>query len=242
MNITYSDVDSAVEEAIASFKRMTRLSIKSFSLSDLNFLDRGLVHQIQSRLEHVIEVCSDKQALLADVKKHTAYPNVTYKFMSHYVEHGVRPKYAKFNLPSQKTMASEYRVLTPYILTNMQPDTYLIGFSSGDAAIWFAGVSETGSGFDCVGYSGEIKNIAFSVIEDMGYTRVNGSAKDIRFACKNSIESTVDATSVKEVGFYLRKKTVPSADQRVAIEKLTDILESITCVPDYKPREAVRIR
>jgi hypothetical protein len=242
MNITYRDVDNAVEDVIASFKRMTRLSIKSFSLSDLNFLDRGLVHQLQSRLEHIIENCSDEQALLRDVKKHTAYPNVTYKFISHYVEHGARPKYARFNLPTQKTIASEYRVLTPYMLTNMQSDTYLIGFSSGDAAIWFAAVSENESGFDCVGYNGEIKSISFSVIDDMGYARVEGANKDLRDACKKSIGSSVDAKSVKEVGFYLRKKTIPNADQRVAIEKLTYILESITGAPEHKPREAVRIR
>jgi hypothetical protein len=242
MNITYREVDNAIEDVIASFKRMTRLSIKSFSLSDLNFLDRGLVQQIQSRLEHLIENCSDERALLIDVKKHTAYPNVTYTFISHYVEHRARPKYAKFNLPSQKTIASEYRVLTPYMLTNMQSDTYLIGFSSGDASIWFAAVSENESGFDCVGYKGEIKSIAFSVIDDMNYTRVKGRAKEVRAACKNSMGSSVDAKSVKEVGFYLRKKTVPDADQRVAIEKLTDILDSITGTPEYKPREAVRIR
>lgn len=239
----YKEVDSAIEGTVAVFKRLTKLSVKAFSLSELSFLDQSLSREMQSRLAHIVDNAADKKELLADVRAHTAYPNVTYAFMAHYIKTGERPVQARFELPSQQKMASKYRVLMPYLLTSMHADAYLVGFSSDDnAQLWFSAVSESSDSFDCIGYQGETRTISFSAVIDMGYKRIKGKQIALRNQCKSSLPSPLSSSSVKEAGFFISKKTLSEAKKSAAVDKLTKFLNSADLAPSQKPQEGIRIR
>lgn len=58
--LRYREVDSAIEDTVAVFKRLTKFSVKSFSLSELSFLEQSLTREVQSRLAHIVTMVSLK--------------------------------------------------------------------------------------------------------------------------------------------------------------------------------------
>lgn len=224
----YKEVDDAINDSLKKFARVSRLSLKKISLSDLHVLDKEAALEMQDKIVHAIDHCEDKKALIQNIRDRSNYAHIVVPFMDYYVKKQKIPSVKRPDIVSGTKINKDYRFLAPFLLTGMMPDKLkLIGFENSEKAkLWFSCSEEVPGGFIYIGNNGESRKILDSKIEELGYSRIENSGKELRDICQSELKKEFGAKEIKEVGFYLGKVTIPRSEKDSAMRKLSEFIDN----------------
>jgi len=235
----YKEVDDAINDSLSKLARVSRLSMKKLSISDIHVLDRSAAIQMQDKLVHALDHCEDKLLLIQNIRERSEYAHIVVPFMNYYAKKGVIPSVKRPSIISGSKVNKEYSSLSPFLLTGMMPEKLkLIGFeNSENENIWFSCFEELKNGFIAMSNNGEMRKILDKNINDLGYTRIETSGKELRDYCLSTLRENFNNEAIKEVGFYLGKVTVPKGESDFAMRMLSKFIhESINNSRTLSPK------
>ncbi len=222
------ELDAVVDKTISCYRRMTGIPPRQMSMSDLHFMDGAMATELEDRLVHILESAPEKVPFIQSVASGSAHTKMVAPFLAYLVKYNEPPEHIAVSLPSDKEMKTTYKGLSAWLLTNMAADSYsLVGFkTSGNQNVWFSSLSESSTSFVCTDHVGGRKKVPFVALEELGYSRIDGSQKGLKALCKKDL-STMDPKEVKLVGFYLGKQTLKTERRHDAAKMLEETLQSI---------------
>lgn len=226
MDVNYQALDGAVSDIARYFERATKFPFSQLTLTEMYYVDRKQASAFELRVRHFVENHNSKQDLLRDVNLRSKYKSVLGPLVNHYAKVGKPPRIQAFNLPSSDDISKKYRTLTPLMLSKVLNTkiSLLVAKSVSNSTMWFATSDISTKQFDCIGYKGESKTIAFSSLDKMGYKIIQASQPELRSMCMKEVQGQFQNREVRALGLYLGKEVKPHVEARAFDSKINEFL------------------